>query len=171
MTLFLVALACGAGFGLLYGVLCFPRALLAPGRLPGLLWDAVYLLLCGAATFLLVLVESAGEMRFFVLEGEALGFLLYHFSLGGVLGRAMRAAGTRVRGAVLHAGRRVVVDPCVRAGKKWGAYWQKKRNMPKKIPAKARKAANLRLKPVWQMMYNHFYRTRHNPPKKTVSKK
>ena len=170
MALFLLSLGAGAAFCLGYDLLSFARALLLPGKAAAVLWDVLYLLFCGAVTFFFVLARNAGEMRFFVIEGEALGLVLYLAAGGGRMGRALRAAGA---GARTRAGRLAVrvAAPGVRAGRKCAAQLCKMRGITKKRSRQARKAAILRLKPARQLLYNLFHRTRTIPPESAAGKK
>ncbi|MBQ8057201.1 MAG: spore cortex biosynthesis protein YabQ [Ruminococcus sp.] len=47
-----------------------------------ILTDVVYFFFCGVLTFLFSLPFNNGSVRYFVIFGEAVGFILYRFTLG-----------------------------------------------------------------------------------------
>ncbi len=47
--------------------------------------DVLYFFVCAVATFIFALPYNHGGVRYFVLLGEALGFLTYRFTVGEVL--------------------------------------------------------------------------------------
>ncbi len=52
-----------------------------------ILTDVLYFLLCGFLTFLFALPFNNGSVRYFVLFGEAVGFIVYRFTLGELSAR------------------------------------------------------------------------------------
>lgn len=52
-----------------------------------ILSDVVYFFICAVLTFLFSLPFNNGSVRYFVLFGEAVGFILYRFTLGEVMAK------------------------------------------------------------------------------------
>lgn len=52
-----------------------------------ILSDVVYFFVCAVLTFLFSLPFNNGSVRYFVLFGEAVGFILYRFTLGEVMAK------------------------------------------------------------------------------------
>ena len=83
-VLFLKSLAVGGLLGFYYDLFYAVR-LLFPGK-----WnvhiplDILYCILAGAVTFRYILDENRGEIRFFILLGLVLGWVLYHFTLSRI---------------------------------------------------------------------------------------
>lgn len=170
MMLFLFAMGIGGAFGLVYDILYLGRLLSPCGKLLSFLLDCLYLLACGVFTFLFLLAGNAGEVRFFILEGELLGLLFYRFTLGLLVAKAMRWFAARTRHAAASAGRRLK-RPVVRAGQKMGALFSEKSGQIKKRWPKDRKVAQRCLKPVREVMYNLLYKVRHKMTKPAARKK
>ncbi len=57
---------------------------MSPKNLSVFIQDVIYFLVSGFVTFLFVLIFNYGESRFYILAGEALGWILYHVSLGDI---------------------------------------------------------------------------------------
>ena len=51
------------------------------------LTDVLYFVLCSVLTFLFSLPFNKGSVRYFVIFGEAVGFVLYRFTLGEVMAK------------------------------------------------------------------------------------
>lgn len=78
----LCSMALGVFLGIFYDVFRIIRLLINPKNLSVFIQDVVYFLISGFATFIFVLIFNYGESRFYILAGEALGWILYHISLG-----------------------------------------------------------------------------------------
>ncbi len=170
MLLFCLSLALGGAFGLVYDLLYGFRRLFPCGRAPAFAADCLYLLLCGAATFLFLLIGNAGEVRLFVLAGEALGFVIYRFTLGVLVSRAVKAAAAQTRRAAFAAGR-CLKRPASAAERKMGAFAVRTAGRIRKTASKGRKVAKTGLKPARLMMYNLSYRVRRGAAKKTARRR
>ncbi len=44
--------------------------------------DIIYFIISGLITFLFVLKFNHGEVRFYILAGEGIGWIIYHITLG-----------------------------------------------------------------------------------------
>ncbi len=80
--IFLAACLLGAGLGLIYDVFRVFRLVFRQGRLLILAEDLLFWFLAGWITFLFLLLFTEAQLRLYVLLGQSLGFLVYHFSLG-----------------------------------------------------------------------------------------
>jgi hypothetical protein len=87
---FAVSVAGGLVLGALYDLFRIWRILFRSGRRAVFFQDIFYLFLAALFTFLLALGVSLGEVRFYLVAGEAAGWLLYHFSVGLVTVRLFR---------------------------------------------------------------------------------
>ena len=87
---FAVSIVGGFFLGALYDLFRIWRALFHSGRRAVFFQDVFYLLLAALFTFLLALAVSVGEVRFYLIAGEAAGFFLYYFSFGLITVRIFR---------------------------------------------------------------------------------
>lgn len=172
MTLFLLSMAIGGIFGLVYDVLYLGRLLVCCGKFLSFVCDCLYLSACGVFTFLFLLAGNAGEVRLFVLEGELLGFLLYRLTLGGPVAKAVRWLAVHTRHTAAEVGRQLR-RPAMQAGRKLGTMLSPKRAHFKKSNTQDRKVVQRRLKPACKVMYNLFYKAkaRHKAAKSVARKK
>lgn len=88
MTLCSVAL--GVFLGIFYDMFRLIRLLINPKNLSVFIQDVIYFLVSGLITFIFVLIFNYGESRFYILAGEALGWILYHISLGDLIYKKMK---------------------------------------------------------------------------------
>lgn len=99
--LFLLSLLVGAGLAALYDLFRILRVAFVCGKGLVAFQDILYWLLCAFATFTFVLCLNQGAVRFYILLGEGLGWVIYHLTLGslvmacshGVIALARRLAG------------------------------------------------------------------------------
>ena len=98
---FLQSILAGALLGVLYDLFRISRvAFTTPS---GIIFveDIVYFLVCAMTTFLFFLSVNEGVVRFFLLAGETIGWVLYHFTLGSVVMKVSKVIIACIR-AVLH---------------------------------------------------------------------
>ena len=107
MLAFLAACAMGAALGFLYDLFRIFRLIVPCGRGGLLLLDILFFLLCAAATFLFLLTDNAGGIRFFLLEGELLGAVVYLLTLSRLLMRGARYLTARARRGLHACGERM----------------------------------------------------------------
>ena len=82
---FLLSCLLGAGLAAVYDLFRILRIAL-PHPAPVIAaQDFVYLLLCAGATFFYLMTTISGQIRLFVLVGEAIGWVLYYFTIGEVV--------------------------------------------------------------------------------------
>lgn len=79
---FLFSLGIGTLLGLSYDLIRIIRLTLTRSRIFLYISDFIFSLLCAVCTFLFCLTQTNGEIRFYIILGEALGFLVYYFSFG-----------------------------------------------------------------------------------------
>ncbi len=84
---FLWSLALGVLLGVLYDVVRAARMALRAGRAHVAVSDVVFFVVCGVITSLFALPFNKGDVRAFILFGEAVGFLAYRLTLGNVMGK------------------------------------------------------------------------------------
>lgn len=82
-------LSCGVGFllGILYDVFRLVRMAFFSHKAVVFFQDVLYFTLCACLTFLFVLTMNYGEIRGYVILGEALGWIIYYYSVGAMIFR------------------------------------------------------------------------------------
>lgn len=86
----LYSLMLGAFLGIFYDIFRILRLLINPKNLSVFIQDIIYFLISGFVTFVFVLIMNSGESRFYILAGEALGWILYHVSLGDFIYKRLK---------------------------------------------------------------------------------
>ena len=94
--LFLLSLGFGFLLGILYDVFRTLRMMIGSSDKLIFAADLLYFLICGVLSFFFLLVTDEGRLRFYTVLGEALGWMIYYFSLGTV---AMKVSAAAVRTA------------------------------------------------------------------------
>ena len=84
---FLWSLVFGLALGALYDLVRAARMILRAGRVHVMISDVVFFTICGILTSLFSLPFNKGDVRAFILFGEAVGFLTYRLTLGSVMGK------------------------------------------------------------------------------------
>ena len=79
---FFVSVGFGFLLGVVYDVFFLIRNLISKRRWVTFICDAVFTVSASVMSFLLLLIITDGRIRAYVLFGEAVGFLVYYFSLG-----------------------------------------------------------------------------------------
>ncbi len=82
LTIFLCALGAGFLLGILYDIMRAMRLSFTTSKAAVIIFDVVYFLLCGILSFLFILALNKGEVRFYIIAGEIIGWLFYYISLG-----------------------------------------------------------------------------------------
>lgn len=87
-----VVLATVAGFALavLYDALKMVRTMIRSTPSHVFWMDLTFMAVAGIVTFLLALAASYGEVRFYLLAGEGIGFCLYSMTVGLISSRVVR---------------------------------------------------------------------------------
>lgn len=79
---FLLACLLGAGLGVLYDVFRIIRLAFWHGKIVVAVQDILFWILAAISTFLFMIMHTEGQIRFYVLLGELLGFTVYYFTIG-----------------------------------------------------------------------------------------
>lgn len=82
---FLLSLGFGFIMGIFYDVFRIVRMCVGRGRASFVISDVLYCLLLCVCSFLFFLTVNEGEIRVYIIIGEAAGFFVYYFSLGAVI--------------------------------------------------------------------------------------
>ncbi|MBR5442123.1 MAG: spore cortex biosynthesis protein YabQ [Clostridia bacterium] len=82
LTIFLCSLGAGFILGVLYDVIRTLRLTFTSSRAAIIIFDVVYFVLCGILSFLFILAMNKGEVRFYIIAGEIIGWFFYYLSLG-----------------------------------------------------------------------------------------
>ncbi len=82
LTIFLCSLGAGFLLGVLYDVMRALRLSFTTSKAAVIIFDIVYFLLCGVLSFLFILSLNKGEVRFYIIAGEIIGWGFYYISLG-----------------------------------------------------------------------------------------
>ncbi len=82
LNTFLMSLGAGFLLGVVYDILRCIRLSVSKGKAAVFVFDILYFLIFGFASFLFILAANYGEVRFFIIFGECIGALFYYFSFG-----------------------------------------------------------------------------------------
>lgn len=88
--IFLMSAALGAALGVFYDVFRIVRIAVRTPPAVVLIEDLVFSIVCTAATFLFLIGADKGQLRIFLLIGEAVGFALYYCTVGALMIGAAR---------------------------------------------------------------------------------
>jgi len=150
---FLWALALGAGLSLVYDGFRFLRLLLPERSALIALEDVAYCLLCAVAVMDYALWASQGRLRAYLLLGEGLGWLLWHFSFGELLFRLSQGLARLLQGLGRFLWRRLL-HPVARLLLKICAFLLRPLHFVKKMCKKVSIRAKFALKQRAVLLYN-----------------
>ena len=74
----------GAVLGVYYDLFRIIRLLTASERRHVFFQDVFYLVTCGVLTFLFTFATNKGEIRFYILAGEVMGWCVYYLTVGAL---------------------------------------------------------------------------------------
>ena len=83
---FLASIAFGAALAVIYDLVRAVRMLIRCGSVHILISDILFFFVCGVLTSLFALPFNKGDVRAFIVFGEAVGFLAYRLTLGRLFG-------------------------------------------------------------------------------------
>lgn len=135
LGVFLLSGVCGAILGAFYDFLRLFRLIVYSGRRQLFFQDIFYFFICGIVTFLFALAVNFGEVRFFLLAGEGIGWLVYHLTLGALVYRFSSLLVVFLK-RIFSALNRLFLAPVKRAFKRLFSFWQ---NQFKKVTEKIKK--------------------------------
>lgn len=90
----------GLALGALYDIVRALRSLIGARRVHVMISDIIFFALCGVITSLFALPFNKGNVRGFILFGEAVGFLCYRLSVGSILSKFYRFISVILRSIV-----------------------------------------------------------------------
>ncbi|MBE6835236.1 MAG: hypothetical protein E7515_03175 [Ruminococcaceae bacterium] len=79
---FFVSVGFGFALGIVYDVFFIIRNLISKRKWVTVVCDVIFTLFSSLMSFLLLLSVTDGQIRFYVILGELIGFFVYYFSLG-----------------------------------------------------------------------------------------
>lgn len=165
--LFLYAGLLGVLLGAYYDVFRIIRYLTAQGKRQTFFWDLFYFFSSGVATFLFLLAANQGQMRFYLLAGELIGWCLYHLTLGQATLFISRLV-VKVLQRIFSWIKRHVLKPVWRAvcwiWKKFEKVFKKALGFAKKIAVKSKNSLKRRRRIVYTL-------NKHSPKKKRRKQK
>ncbi len=82
---FLFSLGFGFIMGAIYDVFRLVRISISRGRKTQIIFDVTYFILLAFLTFIFFITINEGEIRIYLLLGEAIGFAVYCLSLGTIV--------------------------------------------------------------------------------------
>lgn len=102
---FLWSLVLGLATGALYDIVRAVR-MLTRARGPGvMISDIVFFAVCGVITSLFALPFNKGDVRAFIIFGEAVGFLAYRLTIGSIMGKIYLRISSFLRIIIQKAGK------------------------------------------------------------------
>ncbi len=82
LNIFIVALGFGFLLGILYDLLRALRIAFTKSHGAIIAFDIIYFLLFGFLTILFIIALNKGEVRFYIIAGQVIGWLFYYFTFG-----------------------------------------------------------------------------------------
>lgn len=87
---FLLSCLLGVGFGVLYDAFRIIRLAFWHGKIIVGIQDVLFFVLAAIGSFLFTLLRCEGQLRFYLLLGELMGFVVYYFTVGTVVLRVSK---------------------------------------------------------------------------------
>jgi Spore cortex protein YabQ (Spore_YabQ). len=104
---FLVSVLTGVLLGALYDIFRIYRTVFRPEKRAVFFQDLFYMICAAFVTFLLALGVNYGEIRFYILAGEAIGWCLYYLTIGMVTVQVFRFVSRILRRYLIYPVKRV----------------------------------------------------------------
>jgi spore cortex biosynthesis protein YabQ len=168
--LFLASCVLGAALGALYDFFKIIR-LAVPCRAAAVFFqDVIFLIACTLATFIFFLSRNSGEIRFFIIEGEILGAVIYRFTLSILV---MKISGMLIKAVkkIIRSLQALILPPVKNTYAKMGRAVDEKGRKTKKLLIKENKLFKIRLKLIQKVLYNllHVQKKHNEKPKSEIS--
>lgn len=164
---FLYSCAVGAALGALYDIFRIMRLAVPCSKAAVFFQDVMFLLACALITFFFMLLESSGNVRLFIVEGEILGAVLYYMTLGVLvmkLSGVTLVAMKRFKSSIA----RLLSPPVKKTYTKINSFLDAKGRKAKKMLIKENKVFEIRLKLAQKMLYNLIHiQKAHNEAEKS----
>lgn len=151
--MFLASVALGAALGACYDVFRILRIAFPHRSAAVVAEDILFFALCAAATFCFLLAAGDGQLRAFVLIGEAIGGILYYCTIG-VLVIGMAKWIIAAIKWVLNTIWRIFIRPVWNVIKKIAGFFRKKVGNTANCIKSRVKTSNSHLKNHSQILYN-----------------
>ena len=110
MQTFLLACALGVLLSIFYDVFRVLRLVAQWQTLQIFFQDIIYFTVCGFFTFTFALATNCGNVRFYIVAGEIIGWCVYHLTFGGFIMRVLIRTVSFLRG-ILKKGKIKFVAP------------------------------------------------------------
>ena len=85
--IFLMAILCGAILGIINEPFRFLRYMGISDKASVFIQDIAFMLVIAFISFFFALCYNKGELRFFILLGELIGFLIFRYTIGLITGK------------------------------------------------------------------------------------
>ena len=85
LEIFIYSFLFGAVLGIIYDIFRIIRLFFKSRFWNVFIQDIIYFFFSGVSTFLFILFINSGEIRFYILAGEAIGFIIYYLTLGNII--------------------------------------------------------------------------------------
>lgn len=85
IMIFLFSFVLGSFLGLIFDIFKVVNSILEKNLKRVFFEDILYFILSAFATFIYVLIVNMGEIRFYILSGEIIGWLIYRFTFGRLI--------------------------------------------------------------------------------------
>ncbi len=82
---FLFSLGLGFIMGIFYDVFRIIRISISQKKIVVIIFDVLYCIFLGFSDFIFFITVNEGQIRFYLLCGELMGFAVYYFSLGAII--------------------------------------------------------------------------------------
>ncbi|MBE6905618.1 MAG: hypothetical protein E7476_05065 [Ruminococcaceae bacterium] len=151
--MFLASVALGAALGVCYDVFRILRIAIPHRTVAVVAEDILFFALCAAATFCFLLAAGDGQLRAFIIIGEAVGGILYYCTIGVLIIGIARWIIAAIKW-VFHMIWKIFIRPVWSMAKKIAGFFSKKLgNTANCIKSKV-KNSNSHLKNHSQILYN-----------------
>lgn len=161
--IFLLSIGLGFLLGFLYDIFYISRLAFTKSKYAVYIQDFIYLLICSFATFIFILSLSSGVVRYYILVGELLGWLIYYLSTGlfvvAYADKAVKAIKLFINKTI-----RVLLIPIKWIKKKITLLFKKISDLFKKLAKKVHKIVKRYLKYTRGILYNKIDKVRENSP-------
>ena len=82
---FLLSLGLGFLMGFVYDLFRIIRISISERKIFVIVFDLLYCIFLCLSTFVFLITVNEGQVRFYLLLGEAIGFAVYYFSFGAIV--------------------------------------------------------------------------------------
>ena len=151
--IFIYSIICGIILGVIYDIFRITRIALKLNAVIIAIEDILYLFICAVMTFFYMLASNDGQIRFFIIVGEILGWVVYYFTVGEIVMGLSTAIIKFIKGVFRVLYRLFIAPVIALIGYLWKITCipvQKSKKTLKKL----RKNTKFRLKSYYILLYN-----------------